>query len=317
MSAIGGYFGLELRQTGEYHSGAIRLNTGRNALEYILRARGYKKIFLPFYTCHVLLQPIEKLGMQYEYYQINEQLEPLFDYATLGHDDVFLYTNYFGLKNAYLQELVGQVENLIVDNAQAFYSRPLAGIDTFYSARKFFGVPDGAYLFTESSLANLFEQDFSTERCAHLLLRLDDSAEKGYANFVENDLALDHNPIRLMSRLTKSILDSIDYSAVSEQRISNFTYLHTALKKENELDIDFDTIGVPMVYPFLTNNAALRKYLMQERIYVAQYWPEVLSLVPANAIEHRFAANLIPLPIDQRLSTTHLDTIIKIISNAY
>jgi hypothetical protein len=34
MQPIGGYFELELRKGKEYHTDAIRLNTGRNALEY-------------------------------------------------------------------------------------------------------------------------------------------------------------------------------------------------------------------------------------------------------------------------------------------
>ena len=48
MDAIGGYFSLELPQREEYHKHAIRLNTGRNCLEYILRAREYKKAYLPY-----------------------------------------------------------------------------------------------------------------------------------------------------------------------------------------------------------------------------------------------------------------------------
>ena len=40
---IGGYFGLELLDNGEFHKNAIRLNTGRNALEYILQSNRYKK----------------------------------------------------------------------------------------------------------------------------------------------------------------------------------------------------------------------------------------------------------------------------------
>ena len=57
MSAIGGYFELELNKQGEYHQDAIRLNTGRNALEYIILANNYKKIYIPYITCAVLLQP--------------------------------------------------------------------------------------------------------------------------------------------------------------------------------------------------------------------------------------------------------------------
>lgn len=55
MKPIGGYFELELRQGEHYHKDAIRLNSARNCFEYILLARKYKKVFLPYYTCEVLL----------------------------------------------------------------------------------------------------------------------------------------------------------------------------------------------------------------------------------------------------------------------
>ena len=72
VESIGGYFGLELRSK-EFHKDAIRLNTGRNALEYILLANSYKK-YLPCFTCNVLLEPIKKLNIQVVFYSINKSL---------------------------------------------------------------------------------------------------------------------------------------------------------------------------------------------------------------------------------------------------
>ena len=54
MSAIGGYFELELDNRGTlYHDDAIALNSGRTSLEYILLHNSYEKVFLPYYTCDV------------------------------------------------------------------------------------------------------------------------------------------------------------------------------------------------------------------------------------------------------------------------
>ena len=97
IDAIGGYFGLELRKGAHYHRDAIRLNTGRNCFEYILRARDYKHVWIPYYTCEVMLEPLNKLHIPYSFYRINEQLEP-HTLPELKADDAFLYTNYFGLK---------------------------------------------------------------------------------------------------------------------------------------------------------------------------------------------------------------------------
>ena len=75
MQPIGGYFSLEIPQREEYHKDALRLNTGRNCLEYILRAREYKKVYIPYYTCDVVLEPFHKLGIPFEYYHIDIHLE--------------------------------------------------------------------------------------------------------------------------------------------------------------------------------------------------------------------------------------------------
>ncbi len=134
MTAIGGYFELELKDGFEYHTHAIRLNTGRNALEYILEAQQYAKIYLPYYGCDVLLQPINTLNILYEYYHINEHFEPVFDFKKVKQNEVFLYTNYFGLKDQYILDLIKNCENVILDNAQSFFSKPIPSVDTFYSA---------------------------------------------------------------------------------------------------------------------------------------------------------------------------------------
>ena len=154
MEAIGGYFSLELplNAKGELYPEAIKLNAGRFCLEYILRARQYKKIYLAYYTCDSVLQPIKKLGLEYEFYHIDEQLH-IASHIELKQNEVLIYCNYYGLLDEYVEQLSKEYgKHLIIDNSQAFYSCPIPHIDTFNSCRKFFGVADGAYLFTEKKL---------------------------------------------------------------------------------------------------------------------------------------------------------------------
>ena len=46
MKSIGGYFELELKNNGRYHPKSIALNTARNAFEYVLKVRTYKKLII-------------------------------------------------------------------------------------------------------------------------------------------------------------------------------------------------------------------------------------------------------------------------------
>lgn len=299
IEAIGGYPELELRKGEHYHKDALRLNTARNCFEYVLRARGYTKVYIPYYTCEVMLEPLNKCNVQYEFYHINENLEPIESYI-LQPSEAFLYTNYYGLKQRCVERLAKQYgRQLIVDNAQAFFAPHIEGIDTFYSARKFFGVADGAYLYTDAHLDIELEQDQSYARMAHLLKRADLDAETGYADFRKNDDSLSNNPIRLMSNLTEKILCSIDYESAEQLRRSNYMQLDEQLIIKNGIHLRLDKDAVPMVYPYLTDDATLRQRLIDNRIYVATYWANIDD--QQQGYEAILKNNLIPIPINQRV----------------
>ncbi len=308
--AIGGYFSLELQHGEHYHVGALRLNTARNCLEYILRTRGYKRIYVPYYTCDAVLQPIQKLAIDYAFYHVNEELEP----TTLPipqDGEALLYTNYFGIKQAAVERLAKYYgTQLIVDNAQAFYAPRVDGIDTFYSARKFFGVADGGYLYTNSRLKEELLQDKSYDRMQHLLQRIDEGAEGGYAAFRKAEDELDNQPVCKMSKLTSVILASIDYEAVRMRRLKNFEQIDKVLSASNRLKISLSQNDVPMVYPYWTDDTTLRDRLIKNHIFVAKYWPNVLDWCTEDMLEYTLTNNIIPLPIDQRYGEEEMNQIL-------
>lgn len=314
--SIGGYFELELPQGEEYHKDAIRLNTARNAFEYVLRAKQYIKVYLPYYMCDVMLEPIEKLKIDLEFYSIDENFAPVFDFSKVKERDVFVYTNYFGIGECQVQEVSRQCKNLIVDNSQAFFSKPLPGVDTLYSARKFFGLPDGAYLYTDKVLETEFEQALSLKRFEHLLGRFEQGAEAYYNKFKENDDSLIGEPIKRMSNLTRRLLQSVDYNNVELKRRNNFLFLHNALKSHNQLQIEFKSDAIPMVYPYLVKNGTeVKKDLLRNKIFVASYWPNVLKWADPDSHENYLTRNCISIPVDQRYDIHDLMEILKVIHN--
>ncbi len=311
--AIGGYFELELRCGQVYHSEAIALNSARHCLEYILRVRGYRKVYIPYYTCNVVLAPIQRLGIEVARYEVDAKLNP-FRCPDLDDGEAFLYTNYFGLKQRAVEELAEKYgSRLIVDNAQAFYAPALPGIDTFYSPRKFFGVPDGGYLYTEMANLTISEQDKSYKRMSHLLRRIDDGAEAGYADFRRNSEELCTAPIRRMSSLTEALLANIDYAAIAQVRRANFTHLHGALEEANPLKFTMAVDSVPMIYPFGTDDMELRKRLIANKVYVATYWPGICDDAKTPSLERNLVNKVIPIPIDQRYTIDDMERIINLI----
>lgn len=312
--AIGGYFELEIDGGNtSFHPDAISLNTGRNALEYVLKARKIEKMYLPYFTCEVLLEPLKKLKIPFEFYVINKQLEPVFDFSVLENEDGFLYTNYFGLKDNYIKRLSLLCKQLIVDNAQAFYSKPHHNAPTIYSARKFFGVADGAYLYCNEKLEQVFAKDISHDRMSHLLIRKDISAEAGYSSFAANDKLLENQAIKAMSSLTAAILGAIDYEHTAKRRIENYSLLDIALKESNQLSLNLEIESVPMVYPYWSRDKNLRQRLFENKIYTATYWTNVKNWCKEESLENRLTDEVVYLPIDQRYGIEDMNTILKII----
>jgi hypothetical protein len=59
-----------------------------------------------------------------------------------------------------------------------------------------------------------------------------------------------------------------------------------------------DEDAVPMVYPYLTDDTTLRLRLIDNRIYVATYWPKIGEWCDENMLEYRLMGLLLPLPIN-------------------
>ena len=313
--SIGGYFELEAPYSnGHYHKEAIKLNTARNAFEYILRANKFSKVYIPYFICDVLFEPLEKLNINYEFYYIDSKLEPKFSFTDVRKDEAFLYINYFGIKNKFIYSLTSKIPNVIIDNSQAFYAIPAKNIvASFYSARKFFGVADGAYLFTNKILDIDFEQDISYVRMSHLLMRVENGAANAYSDFTENENSLIDEPIKRMSKITDKLLSSIPYDEYLKIRNNNFHFLHNELKDYNKLKFKND-IAAPLCYPFwIENGAELKEILIKNRIFVPTFWKSVLKFISTKAIEHDFITNLVSIPIDQRYTIKDMYRIINII----
>jgi hypothetical protein len=315
--AIGGYFELELNEGHEYHSTAIRLNSGRNAFEYILRAKGYKNVHLPYYLCDALLQPLARLRISHQFYPINEALEPVFDFSRMKSDAGFVYINYFGLQEKTIKSLAKKTSNLIVDNAMGFFAKPIEEVDTFYSPRKFFGVPDGAYLYTKVFLKEALERDVSMNRLESLLRRIECGPENGYPYFVKNEGKFNRLRLKEMSKLTQRLLRNINYDEASMRRFENFQILHKALAPLNKLSLSIDNDQIPMAYPLYAESNRLREKLIQKRIFVGQYWKNVHQWTELDSIESRLTENIVPLPVDQRYSNKDMERIIWILNEIF
>ena len=319
MDAIGGYFELADYEEGTFpHNEGVLLNTGRNALEYILRSIGVKCVYLPYYTCGVVLEPLRKLRIPWVFYHINARFE-IADAIAPKEGEYIIVNNYFGVKDEYIRTLADKYgDHLIVDCAQALFFAPIPGIKCFYSTRKFVGVADGGVAYIGKPQLNevpVYGAECTAEHDSHLFKRKEFGAEAGFAEYQENEKKLDGQPIRWMSDTTKMILDHIDYDRVVARRRENYLFLHEAIGKKNSLALpESDTFACPMVYPFMPNTESnLRNRLIDNRVYVARYWPDI-KLIDGFEVEYSLAGGIIPIPVDQRYGEGEMRRIVEIIN---
>lgn len=310
---IGGFFEFELNKGEEYHKEAIKINTARNALEYILISKKIRKVYLPYYCCEVILEPIHKWSVKYEFYNIDKNFMPFFDFSMIEEGDAFLYINYFGVCDQNVDSITKiNSSKIIVDNSQAFFCLPQNNTDTFYSARKYFGVSDGAYLYTEKKMDIDLPQDYSYDRLEHLIGRIEFGPEESYSHFVKNNLSLSGLPIKKMSKLTQLILSNINYRKIAETRKNNYNYINSFFSKFNQLTITENNFTVPMIYPLLIENGCdLKKYFIKNKIFVPDYWKSVLFKTEKKSFEYNLANDCVFIPIDQRITNSDLDIIIN------
>ena len=298
MREIGGYIELDKHKGSIYHNGAVALNCGRACLEYLIKTKNIKKLYIPYFCCESAFSPLKRYGVEREYYSIDKAFRPVFDKKL--NDGEYLYIiNYYGqLCNDEIAEYKERYGRIIADFSHSYFQKPVSGVDTLYTCRKFFGVSDGGFLYTDKLIDDLI-QDESFERIHYVLGRFERGAGEFYEEASNNNDIFDTQGLKKMSKLTENILRSLNYDEISLQRTNNFKFLNERLGESNKLSVK-NTKG-SFMYPFYAENGAeLRKKLQQEKIYIPTLWPDVSEICSQESLEYDYAKNILPLPVDQR-----------------
>lgn len=283
--------------------------SGRVAILSACRTAQKNRIRLPLYLCPYVKTFLAENGIEVEEYNIDTDFCPQVDYS---RDTMLLWTRYFGLTHQRaLQSVLDKwpSEQVIVDNSQAFFAKPVNDTYNVYSLRKFIGVPDGAYLIGPGvdGSNSIYAHGLSWE----YLEIATKSPNSAYSMFLDNDDGLMTRTG--MAMVTREYVKGVDFEYIRNKRAANCRAINAVLCGHNELDIndDYDT----MCYPFLREgNEALRKQLLDINIYTSTWWKRTLSDDRANTFEKYLTRNLIPIPMDQRYSEDEVTMVARIIA---
>lgn len=306
---IGGYLELEEASGREYYEDLYRVNLGRTAFLLLLRTRQIRKIYMPYFLCESVFQVCRENDTEMIFYYLSEELEPVLPQGAPEEGTYVYLVNYYGCltedKIRYYKKKFG---NIIVDNTQAFYDRPVEGIDTIYSCRKFFGVGDGAYLATDAQPDMDLPEDHSMEHMAHVLGRYEYDAGTYYQRMLDTAAGFGSSGVRRMSRLTENLLKTIDYEGIKRKREANYRLLAELLPSGSPFNGEIPE--GPFAYPYYHRSGIeLRRWLAGKKIFVPTNWKNVLRDLKADTLEYQWSENILPVPCDQRYGREEMEYI--------
>jgi hypothetical protein len=318
---IGGFFGLSVAESlaapASVHPGAIALNTGRACMRVILQQLRPSAVWIPFYSCDSLETAFRAEGVAYRFYYLNDNLLPL-ENIQLEAGEYLLYINYFGLQQRNIDHLYEMYGNrLIIDNVQSFFDGPYKDCCSFNSARKFFGVPDGAYLYSpQGNLPAVFATAGNPD-IEYLVYRAIGDHGKAYTMYRLHEEEMT-SEVRQISALSAAILSRTDGNLCMRSRKENFAILHEELKGINRfpgLDAAPEE-AVPFFYPLLPDRQISRQELVARQLFIPHFWPE-RQAEQARGFDAQVLKALLPLPVDQRYGREEMNEIVKLCKYEY
>lgn len=310
MRPIGGFFELETPREGRGpHPDAIALSTGRACLMVMLQHLRPALVHVPFHTCDATLEPFRRLGIATRYYALGMDLAPL-ELPTLGSNEYFLWTDYYGVCGAITERLKQAMgDHLLIDDTHAFFRGSHGAWWSFTSARKYFGVPDGAYLFSPVR-SELDVPRFTGASLQHNALRAMGRQREAYAAYTAYERSLTSDVLRI-SAVSEGLLRGVDLDPVRRARLENFSWLHARLGARNTFAVAPGPDEVPFCYPYLPERAVDRKAMYAKDLFVPVLWPDALKRWEEGfAFEKRISTELLPLPVDHRYTPDDLRSLV-------
>jgi len=301
----GGFLPLELNPGKEYYNYfekyVSRFNSVKAGLDHIIRYTGIESIFIPYYYCPSTIDAIRNTGIDVSFYHIDEGFHPI--ELQDKESTLVLLVDYFGICPDVINGTIKEFNKaeIIIDRAHDFFEDPIINnrIHNLYSAKKFFGVPDGAYLISETVKKCRENLSFSYDYAGYLFKSYETGTNAAYNEKKETDIRITNNYCS-MSKLSAGLLKNADYNRVRKVRQDNYYRLNTRLKGHNELNLM--DISAAYMYPFLfrEKGRVIKKELVKEQIYVPTLWAGDDLRNNGNNFEISMMMDCVFLPIDQR-----------------
>jgi hypothetical protein len=321
-------------------------SSGRSAILAMIqltKAEG-KKVAMPYFTCHSVIEPFVKRECQIVYYPIELDLKvdekAMRDFCYLEQPYLLFYHDYFGLNEAEKwQNIYNELQDNVIfvnDQTHSFFNAQASAMSHYslMSIRKWGGISEGGVLRVNQGVeasvvyANRPETDGR--------LKSYNEASQLKEAYLHGDEGISKESFRALFYQSESFFDLEDevypihktamlawvhflQSDFSERRKYNFQLLDSGWMKEwtiwGEPVIEFSGDVTPLYFPVMlkVNRKKLQNFLAANKVYAPIIWPKS-TLIHADGDDTLYH-QLLCIPIDQRYGAEEMKAVIQLFAD--
>ncbi|ELC8370430.1 hypothetical protein H8J65_10250 [Clostridium perfringens] len=303
--------------------------SGTSALEFILSdIEKYKKIktvAVPSWCCSCMITPFLKNGIEVKFYPVylDEDRKLVCDYSAVEKCNAYLAISYFGYTS---QRVIGEMNGIIIrDVTHSIFSKNYDDADYYFgSLRKWAGFWTGGYAWSKkkwnkNNLVQALDNKYLELRKIAMknkkkYLTGEQHTKEYLKLFDEAEEYLDQCDIVEGCSRDINIAKIMDISFIRENRRRNAKVILEKLKDIAvfpELNDDDCPLFVPIVLPNGKRDA-LRKYLIERKIYCPIHW-SITNLHSLDSKTEVLYNEELSIVCDQRYTTNDMKRIIQVI----
>ncbi len=300
-----------------------------------------KKVALPYFTCHSVIEPFDRAGCELVFYPVNPKLRldemTMIEFCSKEQPFLLLYHDYFGnVQEEIWKELWVAFQDQILfvnDQTHSFF-----GVNESYahfslmSMRKWGAISEGGMLRVPSKMS--FGFDYANRLASDVRLECYVQASELKLEYLNNDQSKEKELFRKLFYQSESFFDQeqevypMHPTALTawrqlldadfrQRRKRNSLILSDAWSVEwniwGEPIFDASSTAVPLYFPILlkVERKLFQIFLAERNVYAPIIWPKssLISIKGDDVLYNQ----LICLPIDQRYGESDMNRLVCIL----
>lgn len=303
-----------------------------------------KRVLIPAYTCQTVITPFEEAGWDCFFYSILKNLRidilGLLETVRLQKPSLVVVHPFYGMElndeeETALQQIREKGVAIVLDLTQCLFSKKRYSFVnyTVASYRKWFPIPDGGFLESNTDSVSISQPEFENSEfiereIAAMYLRgqyFENGEQRTKAISIRLSKAADHiaesniSPHK-MSSVAYNLLKNEDFINNQRKRYTNFTYLFNNIQNSHKISkvcqrlVEVTT--APLYFTlYVENRSSLQHLLANEAIYAPVIWPVEDEKVLIDEDIRFIYEHLLAIPCDQRYDQEDMQRVVSIIDN--